>query len=272
MTTKISIHVETDDRDLAERIGRALNGNLTETVEGAPRPFVGEHSDAPDCTPPCDDQGCPAHYAGESHPQTANPAETAAGAENAQHAETTAGGAHTAGTPDAAHGAADQGTPRSDARRDQKGVAFNEHYCGEAQDPFYSSGKRSGQWKKKRGVSDADYDDWYAEELAELQGGQADTPRGEDDHRPSQVNSAAAFGNGGQEQQPQGGPAPQDTGSFMGWVSEKQAAGLLTQADIQEAYKQTGLQVPDLFPPNDPQTVANNIGKLYGLLAPKAGQ
>lgn len=257
MSTNISIHIETDDTDLAERIGRALNGNLTEMVEGPARPFVGECSD----TAP-----------GELHPQTAGHAETAAEAVNAQRAEATAGAARTAGTTEGHAASAEQQGGGRDARRDQHGVAFNEHYCGEAQDPFYSSGKRSGQWKKKRGVSDADYDDWYAEELAELQGGQADAPRGEDDHQPSQVNSAAAFGRGGQEQQPQGGSAPQDTGSFMGWVSEKQAAELLTQADIQEAYTQTGLQVPDLFPPNDPQTVANNISKLYGLLAPKAGQ
>lgn len=258
MTTKISIHVETDDRDLAERIGRALNGNLTETVEGAPRPFVGEHNGGPDCTPPCDDQGCPAHYAGESHPQTAG------------HAETTAGAAHTADTPAGAHGAADQGANSSNARRDQHGVAFNEHYCGEAQDPFYSSGKRSGQWKKKRGVSDNDYDDWYAEELAAVRGGQSGA---DDEHHPAAVNTAGAFGGGGQQQhqQQQTASGPKDTGEFMGWVSEKQAAGLLTQQDIQDAYNQTGLQVPDLFPPNDPQTVAGNVQRLYDLLAPKAG-
>ena len=259
MTTKISIHVETDDRDLAERIGRALNGNLTERYEGAP-----------DCTPPGDDQGCPAHYAGESHPQTANHAETAAEAENAQHAETTAGAAHTADTPAGAHGAAHQAANSSNVRRDQHGVAFNEHYCGEAQDPFYSSGKRSGQWKKKRGVSDQDYDDWYAEELAELRGA---GPDGEGEHHPDPVNTAGAFGSGGQAQgqQQQTASGPKDTGEFMGWVSEKQAAGLLTQQDIQDAYNQTGLQVPDLFPPNDPQTVAGNVQRLYDLLAPKAG-
>lgn len=239
METKISIHIETGDADLAERIGRALNGNLTERYEGRP-----------DCTPPCDDQGCPAHYAGESHPQTAN------------HAETAAGGAHTAGTPDAARGAADQAATSSEAPRDQHGVAFNVHYCGEAQDPFYSSGKRSGQWKKKRGVSDKDYDDWYAEELAEL--------RGEESHQPGPVNTAGAFGNGQAQQQNQAA-APQDTGEFMGWVSEKQAGGLITQDDIQQAYNQAGVQVTDLFPPNDPQTIAGRIRQLYDLLAPKAG-
>lgn len=140
------------------------------------------------------------------------------------------------------------------------------HYCGEAQDPFYSSGKRSGQWKKKRGVSDKDYDDWYAEELAELRGGATD----EESHQPAAVNTAGAFGNG-QAQQQSAPAAPQDTGEFMGWVSEKQAGGHITQDDIQQAYNQAGVQVTDLFPPNDPQTIAGRIRQLYDLLAPKAG-
>jgi hypothetical protein len=268
MTSKITINIETDDADLAARVSAAFGGvHLLHSSNPAALRSHGASSTA------CDDQHTPHpdDWSGHNdngyaeHPMKATE-DHAAGNDQTRTAETaTDPGTSTNSTGSGA--AAGNSAPR-----DQHGVAFNEHYCSEAQEPFYSSGKRSGQWKKKRGVSDQDYDDWYAEELAELQGGQADTPRGEDDHQPSQVNSAAAFGNGGQEQQRQGGPAPQDTGSFMGWVSEKQAAGLLTQADIQEAYTQTGLQVPDLFPPNDPQTVANNIGKLHGLLAPKAGQ
>lgn len=254
METKISIHIMTGDAELAARIAGAFRGT------GAMPELAAAygHSDGPGAsTTACDDQ-----FAGESHPQTANHAETAAEAENAQHAETTAGGAHTAGTPDAAPGAADQAANSSEAPRDQHGVAFNVHYCGEAQDPFYSSGKRSGQWKKKRGVSDKDYDDWYAEELAEL--------RGEESHQPGPVNTAGAFGTG-QTEQPNQAAAPQDTGEFMGWVSEKQAGGLITQDDIQQAYNQAGVQVTDLFPPNDPQTIAGHIRQLYDLLAPKAG-
>lgn len=260
MTSKITINVETDDADLAARIAGAFRG-----VGAMPELAAAYgHSDGPGAsTTAYDDQ-----FAGEPHPQTAGHAETAAGAENAQHAGTTAGGAHTAGTPDAAPGAADQAANSSEAPRDQHGVAFNVHYCGEAQDPFYSSGKRSGQWKKKRGVSDKDYDDWYAEELAELRGG--NQAADEDSHQPGPVNTAGAFASG-QTEQPNQAAAPQDTGEFMGWVSEKQAGGLITQDDIQHAYNQAGVQVTDLFPPNDPQTIAGRIRQLYDLLAPKAG-
>lgn len=210
----------------------ALAGRIAAAFRGAGvAPEMGGHSDGY------------AERAGESHPQTTG------------HAETTAGGAHTAGAADQAN-----------APRDQHGVAFNVHYCGEAQDPFYSSGKRSGQWKKKRGVSDKDYDGWYAEELAELRGGSTD----EEGHQPGPVNTAGAFDNG-QTQQQSAPAAPQDAGEFMGWVSEKQAGGHITQDDIQQAYNQAGVQVTDLFPPNDPQTIAGRIRQLYDLLAPKAG-
>lgn len=260
MTSKITINVETDDAELAARIAGAFRAVGAMPELGA----AYGHSDGPDYPDGPEFEGY-ADRAGNTDPQTANHAETAAEAENAQRAETTAGGAHTAGTPDAAPGATDQGN----APRDQKGVAFNVHYCGEAQDPFYSSGKRSGQWKKKRGVSDKDYDDWYAEELDALQG--HNQAADEDSHQPGPVNTAGAFGGGQTHQQNNAPAAPQDTGEFMGWVSEKQAGGLITQDDIQQAYNQAGVQVTDLFPPNDPQTIAGRIRQLYDLLAPKAG-
>lgn len=152
------------------------------------------------------------------------------------------------------------------APRDQHGVGFNNQYCSQAREPFYATGKRSGQWKKKKGVSDEEYDAWYAGEL-KAQDGPAATD--EDSHQPEPVNTGAAFGNGQAAQQAPA--APQDTGEFMGWVSEKQAGGLITQDDIQQAYNAAGVQVTDLFPPNDPQTIAGRIRQLYDHLAQKAG-
>jgi len=245
METKISIHIETGDADLAERIGRALNGNLTERYEGAPATTV-VHSSNP--------EGLRAPAMSEEVLNDDRRADDGLNNEG-DAVDNTSGPAP-----------GDRGGVTGAAPRDQHGVAFNVHYCGEAQDPFYSSGKRSGQWKKKRGVSDKDYDDWYAEELAELRGGSTD----EESHQPGPVNTAGAFGNGQAQQQNQAA-APQDTGEFMGWVSEKQAGGLITQDDIQQAYNQAGVQVTDLFPPNDPQTIAGRIRQLYDLLAPKAG-
>ncbi len=177
------------------------------------------------------------------------------------------------GTAGAADGAETSATSPAGASAptDTKGVPFDAEYCGQAKEPFYGSGKRSGQWKKRKGVDEADYDEWYAGELAKLQAGPASQTQaevGEDDHQPEPVNSAAAFGSA-EQQAPAN--APQDTGAFMGWVSEKQAAGLLNQADVLAAYQQYGVQVTDLFPPNDAATIAKNIGLLYGVLSAKAG-
>lgn len=141
--------------------------------------------------------------------------------------------------------------PQTDARLDQNGVAFDPAYCGEATEPFYASGKRAGQWKKKRGVSEGDYDAWYA-------GAAAAEPDA------AELNTAAAFSNAPAE--PSAPSVPQDTGQFMGWVSEQQAAGNLTQDRIAAAYQMAGVQVADLFPPADPADVQARIAQIYGIL------
>lgn len=154
---------------------------------------------------------------------------------------------------------------KPDTRKDPQGVIFDPEFCGEATEPFYGSGKRAGQWKKKRGVGEAEYDAWYATQLAALAAGNTAS---EDE----QINTAGAFGGGGEDSsQPAGDPAPEDCGAFMGWVSAKQAAGLLTQDDIGDAYVQASVQVTDLFPPNDEDTVKQNVATLYQILVVKAG-
>lgn len=146
---------------------------------------------------------------------------------------------------------------------DCKGVAFDPNFCGVASDPFYGSGKREGQWKKKRGLSEEEYDEWYAGQLAAAP--QKEAPPSD----PAPVNPGAAFA--GQRNNPPVNNGPQDTGAFMGWISEKQTAGLLTQDDVQAAYAQAGVQVTDLFPPNDGAAIAEKLGALYGILSQKAG-
>lgn len=147
---------------------------------------------------------------------------------------------------------------------DLNGVVKDERFCGTAEKPFYASGKRKDQWKKRQGVRDEDYDAWYAEQLAALP---AKTNTAADET----VDTAAAFG--GQASTAQTEPAadvPKDCGAFMGWVSGQQAGGLLTQEDIGQAYVDAGVQVTDLFPPNDEATVAVHVTKLYALLSVKA--
>jgi hypothetical protein len=146
----------------------------------------------------------------------------------------------------------------SDASKvDHKGVAFNDAYCANAADPFYGSGKRSGQWKKKRGVDDATYDGWYASQL------DAGAPAAETE---TQLDTAAAFG-AAPATETAAAPAPATAGELLKWVSEQQAGGHLTADDISQAYTSAGLTVADLFPVTPPDQIAQNVAVLYGLLS-----
>lgn len=142
-----------------------------------------------------------------------------------------------------------------DTPRDSKGVPFNDDYCGQAKDPFYSSGTYAGQWKRRRGVSEETYNKWYAGELAKLESGESAS----EDEEP--LNTAAAFA------QPAAEPAsvPTDPGQLMTWVSEQQTAGRITDADLQAAYEQVGITVADLFT-DDQETVQRHVAALYEAL------
>jgi hypothetical protein len=153
----------------------------------------------------------------------------------------------------------------ADKRVDPNGVVFNPDMCGNAAKPFYASGKRNGQWKKRQGVSDDKYDAWYTEQLAGL----PDTGTTEDDEV---IDTAGAFGAQPSEPVETVVPAPEDCGAFMGWLSAKQAAGLITQDDIGEAYVGAGVQIADIFPPTPEEDVKANIAALYGRLVEKAGE
>lgn len=145
---------------------------------------------------------------------------------------------------------------------DPHGVVFNAEFCGKAKQPFYASGARKGQWKKRQGVAEEAYDAWYASQ-PKADAGQGATTSEE------HVNTAGAFG--GNANSAPDVQTPTDCGAFMGWVSGKQAAGLLTQEDIGNAYTTAGVQVTDLFPPNDPATVEGHVRALHALLVGKAG-
>lgn len=156
-------------------------------------------------------------------------------------------------------------SPGDAARFDHKGVAFDARYCANAQDPFYATGKKSGQWKCKRGVDDAVYDAWYAQQLAAVT--QAPAVVDEETDPTPLVATGAAFG----AVQPTVAPTLKTAGDFMAWVSEKQTAGKLTQEVINTAYQQLGVRVQDLFAPTPDNVVANNIAALHGYLSQTAG-
>jgi hypothetical protein len=147
---------------------------------------------------------------------------------------------------------------------DEKGVGKNAQFCGNAAKPFYGSGKMQGQWKKRQGVDQPVYDEWYTASLALVTPLQVDTAE-------QQIDTSAAFQNGeqvpdGQNHQPQGagGLTFADAGAFMQWLSEQQAAELITAGDIDSAYQATGNSMGDLF---DPSKAANAIAQVYNFLS-----
>lgn len=145
----------------------------------------------------------------------------------------------------------------AEVRVDSKGVPFDKDYCANAADPFYKSGKTSGQWKKKKGVEEAEYNDWYALRLREVPTATAE-PKAE-----QPIDTTAAFSG---QQAPVTTDAPADAGSFMVWVSEMTTAGHFTQADVTAAYEQASIGAADIFQGDN---AAGNIATLHGILSAK---
>lgn len=133
------------------------------------------------------------------------------------------------------------------AQVDEKGVPFNPGFCGKAAKPFYGSGKTKGQWKKKVGVSQDDYDEWYAGELYK--------EKIEEETSDSGFNVSNQFG-----AKQQDAPEFATGGDFMQWVAEQQAAGNLNTEMVEAAYHETGVGIPDLF---DPANGGNAAQKVY---------
>lgn len=118
---------------------------------------------------------------------------------------------------------------------DDRGVKFSAMYCGVAAKPFYTSGKKKGQWKCKKGVDEATYDEWYARELAGVTSApQADTA----------VDTDAAFGK--TETLAEAG-APTEAGELFRWISECMAAERFAQPAVDAAYAATQFTMNDVF-------------------------
>jgi hypothetical protein len=152
-----------------------------------------------------------------------------------------------------------QGTDNTDRNNlDEKGVGKNPDFCSNAQIPFFQSGKKKGQWKKKQGVDEADYDAWYGAELANA------NPANQTAASGTPVDTGAAFGNRSAAANASGETFA-NAGEFMAWVAEQQAADRLTQADIDNAYQVTQVQVHDLF---NPDLFDNAVSAVYQFLRP----
>jgi hypothetical protein len=147
----------------------------------------------------------------------------------------------------------DDKAPANDGPVDEHGTPHNEKFCvsTKSQKPFYASGANKGQWKKKPGVDENAYNEWYAATMP-LDG---DEPK-----ESAPVDTAQAFG--GQTAPAASGDAPKDAGELMEYISERQTAGTLDQKLVTDAYNAVGVQVNDLFGAGEAEAVA----KLYNHL------
>ena len=145
----------------------------------------------------------------------------------------------------------------TDVKVDSHGVPFDSDYCANAADPFYKTGKTAGQWKKKKGVDQDEYDDWYA--AAKPAAGTSTSTAAD-----TAIDTTAAFS--GQQQAATNTGVPADAGAFMVWVSEMTTAGHFTQADVTSAYGVVGIGAADIFQGGNE---AQNIASLHGVLSAK---
>lgn len=143
---------------------------------------------------------------------------------------------------------------------DEKGVPFNPEFCGKAAIPFYGSGNKKGQWKKRQGVDEQAYDEWYASELLGARIEEEEEPAAVETTSDSNV-AANAFGS---QTATADENTPQDAGQLMKWVSEQQAAGNITQQQVTDAY--TALQLPFDAVMNPAYPVADNCAAIYNHL------
>ena len=152
------------------------------------------------------------------------------------------------------------------ANVDEKGVPFNAELCSKAAIPFYGSGKKKGQWKKRQGVDEDAYDEWYADALL---GARIEEEPEEQATETTSDSNVAANAFGSQQQAAADENVPQDAGQLMKWVSEQQAAGNITQQQVNDAY--TALQLPfdAVMNPNYP--VADNCAAIYNHLKGQIG-
>lgn len=161
-----------------------------------------------------------------------------------------------------AHGKEEPTTPAEDSLVDAQETDVNEvkanyEFVAKAKEPFYGAGhKWAGQWKKRKGISEREYQAWYEGELAKSK---------HPDETQDEIDVASAFSPTGfsvfEAQQPED-PTPSDAAELMAWVSEKQAAGRLNQDHVNTALVEAQVSMADLFSAN----AKENVAKVYARL------
>jgi hypothetical protein len=139
---------------------------------------------------------------------------------------------------------------------DEKFVVFDAKYCGAAMVPFYASGKRKGQWKKRKSVDEVDYDKWYA---AQLEQTIAPDLQEKDEPAPDPEKAANAFKKSPVVEV----KAPENFGELMAWFSGQQTAGNYEAQHLERAFKALNLSTLDLV--QDP--TGANVAAVYEYLA-----
>lgn len=145
---------------------------------------------------------------------------------------------------------------------DERGVTFNADMCGKAAKPFYASGKTAGQWKKRQGVDEADYNAWYAGELAK-----AAPETSEVEQEQEQTFDAGSVWNHPKAQQ-EPARTVSNVGELFAWISEMQAAGHFTTVDVDQAYAFNGLDMGKLWSAT-PDEQAKMVAALFNTLSAK---
>jgi len=250
----IKIEFPADRTDIALAIGQALVAiGQGKALVNSPAPTTAAETrtDSPAASSTaCDDQHSPdpeAETDPNEHPAAQSATVTTGSGEGAANA---AGASQTAQT--------------GGEKVDEKGVPFNAELCSKAAIPFYGSGKKKGQWKKRQGVDEDAYDEWYAEALLGANIAEEEPADTAATETTSDSNVAAnAFGNQ-QQQAAADENVPQDAGQLMKWVSEQQAAGNISQQQVTDAY--TALQLPFDAVMNPAYPVADNCAAIYNHL------
>ena len=138
--------------------------------------------------------------------------------------------------------------PPGPVELDEHGVPFDAAYCAKSDKPFYATGKRVGQWKKKRGTDQDEYDIWYDENRPP-----------ELEPEPGKVDTAAAFAGPGATGEAGAVTAttdlPSTPGDLMKWCAEQTAAGAMTTEQVTAAYAACGITVADMFGADGPTHV-----------------
>lgn len=264
----IKIEFPADRKDIALAIGKAL----TEIGQGAVVPAA-----AVDSVEVGNDAHTETSAASVTETQTA----AAAGATSESTSQTSSDAADTGGATDPNADSTSQAATQEQkaagahaagdgVQVDEKGVPFNGEFCGKAAVPFYGSGKKKGQWKKRQGVDEDAYDEWYAEALLGANIVEEEPEDTAQTETTSDGNIAASmFAASDAQNAAAGEDVPQDAGQLMKWVSEQQAAGNITQQQVTDAY--TALQLPFDAVMNPAYPVADNCAAIYNHLKGQIG-